>query len=109
MFRVLKDNGLAVSFNGWNRIGIFMQAWKAAGLRVVGHIVLTKPYASKSAFVGYKHESAYVLAKGRPVLPSKPLPDVMPWEYTGKPAKKSPVRGALHNGTGTSAMATATG
>ncbi|MBK4771946.1 MAG: DNA methylase [Pantoea sp. Morm] len=83
MFRVLKDNSLAVSFYGWKRIDIFMQAWKAAGFRVVGHIVFTKPYASKSAFVGYQHESAYVLAKGRPALPAKPLPDVMPWEYTG--------------------------
>ena len=26
MFRVLKDNSLAVSFYGWNRIDIFMQA-----------------------------------------------------------------------------------
>lgn len=66
MFRMLKDNSLAVSFYGWNRIDIFMQALKAAGFRVVGHIVFTKPYASKSAFVGYQHESAYVLAKGRP-------------------------------------------
>lgn len=59
-----------------------MQAWKEAGFRVVGHLVFTRPYASKSAFVGYQHESAYLLAKGRPPLPAKPLPDVMPWEYT---------------------------
>lgn len=83
MFRVLKPNSLAVSFYGWNRIDLFMAAWKAAGFRVVGHLVFTKPYASKSAFVGYQHESAYVLAKGRPPLPQNPLPDVMPWEYTG--------------------------
>ena len=83
MFRVLKANSLAVSFYGWNRVDLFMQAWKAAGFRVVGHIVFTKTYASKSAFVGYQHESAYVLAKGRPPLPEKPLPDVMPWQYTG--------------------------
>lgn len=73
MFRVLKPNSLAVSFYGWNRVDLFMQAWKAAGFRVVGHIVFTKTYASKSAFVGYQHESAYVLAKGRPPLPEKPL------------------------------------
>lgn len=83
MFRVLKNNSLAVSFYGWNRVDIFMQAWKAAGFRVVGHLVFTKTYASKSAFVGYQHESAYLLAKGRPPLPAKPLPDVMPWQYTG--------------------------
>ncbi|WP_436877897.1 DNA methyltransferase [Siccibacter turicensis] len=83
MFRVLKRDSLAVSFYGWNRVDTFMSAWKAAGFRVVGHIVFTKPYASKSAFVGYQHESAYVLAKGRPALPAAPLPDVLPWEYTG--------------------------
>lgn len=83
MYRVLKNNSLAVSFYGWNRVDIFMQAWKAAGFRVVGHLVFTKTYASKSAFVGYQHESAYLLAKGRPPLPANPLPDVMPWQYTG--------------------------
>lgn len=83
MFRVLKPNSLAVSFYAWNRVDLFMQAWKAAGFRVVGHVVFSKTYASKSAFVGYRHESAYILAKGRPPLPEKPLPDVMPWQYTG--------------------------
>lgn len=83
MYRVLKDNSLVVSFYGWNRVDTFMKAWKEAGFRVVGHLVFTKPYASKSAFVGYQHESAYLLAKGRPPLPAKPLPDVIPWEYTG--------------------------
>ncbi|AVF38059.1 DNA methyltransferase [Rahnella sikkimica] len=83
MFRVLKNDSLAVSFYGWNRVGQFMAAWKAAGFRVVGHIVFTKAYSSKSAFVSYRHESAYVLAKGRPPLPENPLPDVMPWAYSG--------------------------
>ena len=83
MFRVLKNDSLAVSFYGWNRIDQFMAAWKAAGFRVVGHLVFTKTYSSKSAFVGYRHECAYVLAKGRPPLPENPLPDVMPWAYSG--------------------------
>ncbi|CAM4001203.1 hypothetical protein SESI111939_11915 [Serratia silvae] len=63
--------------------GTFMVAWKQAGFRVVGHMVFTKPYASKSAFVGYQHECAYILAKGRPALPAQPRSDVQPWEYTG--------------------------
>lgn len=83
MYRVLKRDSLAVSFYGWNRIDIFMNAWKAAGFRVVGHLVFAKPYASKSAFVGYQHESAYLLAKGRPQVPASPLSDVIPWQYTG--------------------------
>lgn len=83
MFRVLKPNSLAVSFYGWNRVDTFMTAWKRAGFRVVGHLVFTKRYASKSAFVGYQHECAYILAKGRPPLPVNPMADVQPWEYTG--------------------------
>ncbi len=83
MFRVLKPNSLMVSFYGWNRADTFMTAWKAAGFRVVGHMVFTKTYASKSAYVGYKHECAYLLAKGRPALPANPLADVQPWKYTG--------------------------
>lgn len=61
MFRVLKPDSLAVSFYGWNRVDTFMTAWKRAGFRAVGHLVFTKRYASKSAFVGYQHECAYIL------------------------------------------------
>lgn len=83
MFRVLKKNALMVSFYGWNRVDAFMAAWKHSGFRVVGHLVFTKTYASKSAYVGYRHECAYILAKGRPALPENPLPDVLGWKYTG--------------------------
>jgi site-specific DNA-methyltransferase (adenine-specific) len=31
----------------------------------------------------YQHEAAYLLAKGRPELPSAPISDVLPWHYTG--------------------------
>lgn len=83
MYRVLKKDALMVSFYGWNRVDRFVNAWKAAGFSIVGHLVFTKTYASKSAFVGYTHECAYLLAKGRPQLPANPLPDVQPWKYTG--------------------------
>ncbi|WP_058912039.1 DNA methylase [Entomohabitans teleogrylli] len=83
MFRVLKPDSLMVSFYGWNRVDTFVAAWKKAGFRIVGHLVFAKTYASKSAFVSYQHESAYLLAKGRPTLPANPLPDVLPWKYTG--------------------------
>lgn len=83
MYRVLKKNALMVSFYGWNRIDRFMAAWKRAGFSVVGHLVFTKNYTSKSAYVAYRHECAYILAKGRPALPQKPLPDVLGWKYSG--------------------------
>lgn len=73
MYRVLKKDALMVSFYGWNRVDRFVAAWKNAGFSVVGHLVFTKNYTSKAAYVGYRHECAYILAKGRPRLPQNPL------------------------------------
>jgi DNA modification methylase len=83
MHRVLKPDSLAVSFYGWNKIDLFMNAWKSAGFYPVGHIVFRKHYSSSSRFVQHRHEQAYVLAKGRPALPDRPVPDVIDWTYTG--------------------------
>ncbi len=44
---------------------------------------LHQNYTSKAAYVGYRHECAYILAKGRPRLPQNPLPDVLGWKYSG--------------------------
>jgi len=81
--RVLKPDSLCVSFYGWNKTDVFMAAWREAGFAVVGHIVFRKHYASKSRFLSYEHESAYLLAKGRPSLPASPVPDVLDWQYSG--------------------------
>lgn len=81
--RLLKPHSFAISFYGWNRADLFLTAAKAAGFRAVGHLVFPKRYASKTGFVGYRHEAAYLLAKGRPAKPDKPPPDVIPWEYSG--------------------------
>lgn len=51
MYRVLKKDALMVSFYGWNRVDRFMSAWKNAGFSVVGHLVFTKNYTSKAAYV----------------------------------------------------------
>ncbi len=82
MSRVLKNNSLIVSFYAWNRADIFISAWKAAGFRIVGHLVFAKAYASKSTFVGYSRESAFLLAKGCLQTPANPVPDVIPWKHT---------------------------
>jgi len=83
MHRVLKDGGFCVSFYGWNKIDLFFDAWKEAGFRVVGHIVFRKGYASSERFLRYEHEQAYLLAKGEPILPAHPVPDVLDFPYTG--------------------------
>lgn len=83
MHRVLKDGGFCVSFYGWNKVDLFMDAWKGAGFRVVGHLVFRKCYASSARFLRYEHEQAYLLAKGNVSLPERPIPDVIDFPYTG--------------------------
>jgi adenine-specific DNA-methyltransferase len=84
MYRVLKPNRLCLSFYGWNRVDRFFASWKAAGFRAVGHLVWIKDYASNQGLVRYCHESAYLLAKGRPDKPRIILRDVLTgWQYTG--------------------------
>lgn len=83
MARAMKPNSYAICFAGWSALPEFTTAWKTAGLRIVGEIVWRKDYASRKGFTQYRHESAYVLAKGRPVLPQHPLPSVMEWTYSG--------------------------
>lgn len=61
------DEWLQPASNEMYRADRFIAAWKAAGFRIVGHLVFTKTYSSKAAYVGYRHECAYLLAKGRPL------------------------------------------
>src|SRR5688500_6569893 len=83
LYRVLKRDSLCISFYGWGLVDDFFRAWRKAGFRPVGHIVWVKDYASRERFLRYRHESAYLLAKGRPRLPRKPLDDIQPWVYSG--------------------------
>ena len=99
MFRVLRDDAFCISFYGWNRVDRFFAAWRAAGFRVVGHIVFAKQYQSNARFLAYQHESAYLLAKGQPALPATPLPDVLPWKYTGEPPPSDPEAGRMPDAT----------
>lgn len=82
-YRVLKQNRLAVMFYGWQAVDKFFDAWREAGFYPVGHIVFRKEYASKRRLVQYRHEQAYLLAKGRPPLPKNPIADVIDVDYSG--------------------------
>jgi site-specific DNA-methyltransferase (adenine-specific) len=83
MYRVLKPGTFCLSFYGWNAADKFIAAWRAAGFRIVGHLVFRKRYASSARFLRYEHECAYLLAKGHVQLPETPLSDVQDWIYTG--------------------------
>lgn len=78
MYRVLKPDSYCISFYGWNAIAEFSEAWKQAGFKVVGQIIWAKDYSSKSNYLNYRHESAFVLAKGNPAKPNNPIDDIQP-------------------------------
>jgi site-specific DNA-methyltransferase (adenine-specific) len=83
MYRVLAPDSFAVSFYGWPKADKFMEAYRNAGFRIVGHLMFPKRYASSTRFVKYQHESAHLLAKGNPQQPEQPIADVIEWQYTG--------------------------
>jgi DNA modification methylase len=82
-YRVLKQDHFMISFYGWTQVDKFFHAWRSAGFRIVGHLVFRKQYASKSRFLKYQHEQAYLLAKGNPTLPENPVADVIDMPYSG--------------------------
>ena len=83
-FRVLKNNRLMLCFYGWPRAEKFLEAWREAGFRPVGHLIFRKSYTTKATeFLKYQHEQAYLLAKGRPPMMGSPLPDVQRLLFTG--------------------------
>jgi adenine-specific DNA-methyltransferase len=83
IYRVLKPDHFCVSFYGFTKAEAFLSAWRQAGFDPIGHLVWVKPYASGEKFVRYYHQSAYLLAKGRPRRPRHRLPDVLDWRFTG--------------------------
>lgn len=96
-YRVLKSGGFCISFYGWSKADRYLAAWRKAGFRPVGHIVLIKSYTSGSGFLQYQHEQAYLLAKGRVDYPLFPISDVLHWKYTGNrlhPTQK-PIRALI--------------
>src|ERR1700733_823298 len=81
--RVLRRDSFCISFYGWPHADKFMAAWRAAGFRIVGHLVFRKAYASSVRLLRYQQELAYLLAKGSPKQPACPIPDVIDFRYTG--------------------------
>jgi site-specific DNA-methyltransferase (adenine-specific) len=83
IYRVLKPDRFCATFYGWPWIDRFMAAWRQSGFRPVSHFTWVKFHCSYAGYTAGHHEVGYLLAKGRPARPAKPLSDVLPWEYTG--------------------------
>ncbi|HVZ06718.1 DNA methyltransferase [Rhodopila sp.] len=84
IYRVMKPASFCVSFYGWNRVHLFMAAWRQAGLRAVGHIVFRKRYAyPRGSFVPSMRLRTCLpgVTYSRP--PAQPIPDVIEFRYTG--------------------------
>ena len=83
IFRVLRRDAFCVSFYGWHQADKFIAAWREAGFRLAGHLTFTKRYPSAERFLQYQHENAYLLTKGNPPQPTRRIPDVLAWKYSG--------------------------
>ena len=84
MARVLKNDGVLISFYGWSQVEKFMSAWKSAKLRPIAHLVFWKKYPSKEGLVRCRHECAFVLQKFHGSVSSNFLmSDVQYWPYSG--------------------------
>jgi DNA modification methylase len=82
-YRVLESDRFCVSFYGWPHADRFLNAYRAAGFRVVGHFAFPKRYTSTTKYLRYQHECAYLLAKGFPREPADTIGDVIDWTYSG--------------------------
>jgi site-specific DNA-methyltransferase (adenine-specific) len=82
LWRLLKPHSLCLSFYGWPHADTFMGTWKQIGFRPVSLITLVKDRFGFGHFTRSQHETAYLLAKGRPKKPERPISDVLEWEQT---------------------------
>jgi adenine-specific DNA-methyltransferase len=80
IWRVMKADSFAISFYGWTQADIFVGTFKALGFRLVSHLAFVKNVWGLGRFTRGQHETAYLLAKGRPKVPARGISDVIEWE-----------------------------
>jgi DNA modification methylase len=80
IWRLLKPDSLCFSFYGWQHAETFLFTWKGIGFRPVSLIALIKDRWGLGQFTRAQHETAYLLAKGRPRKPDAAISDVIHWE-----------------------------
>jgi site-specific DNA-methyltransferase (adenine-specific) len=80
LWRLLKPDTFCVSFYGWPHCDRFVGVWKRLGFRPVSHLAFVKNVWGLGRFTRGKHETAFLLAKGRPPRPPRGIADVIEWE-----------------------------
>ena len=66
---MMTPDTFAVSFYGWPHADLFVGAFKEVGFRLVSHLAFVKNVWGLGRFTRGQHETAYLLAKGRPPIP----------------------------------------
>ena len=80
IWRLLREDSFCISFYGWPHIDLFLGFWKKIGFRPVSHLAFVKSHWGLGRFTRGRHETAFLLAKGRPSKPKKAIPDVINWK-----------------------------
>lgn len=80
IYRLMKPDTLCVSFYGWPHVDRFLGIWKEIGFRPVSHLAFVKRQWGLGRFTRSGHETAYLLAKGRPRKPAAAVSDVFDWQ-----------------------------
>ena len=80
IWRVMKPDTCCVSFYGWPHVDTFLGIWKELGFRPVSHLAFVKRQWGFGRFTRGTHETAFLLAKGRPAKPVTAISDVFDWQ-----------------------------
>ena len=81
--RIMKEDSLMVSFYGYPHADKFINSWRKHDLEIKSHIVWIKNNMGLGWFTRTQHETAYLLAKGKPSKPKKAYSDI--YHATEKP------------------------
>ena len=79
IWRLMKPDTLCVSFYGWVHSDAFLGIWKSIGFRPVSHLAFVKRQWGLGRFTRGTHETAFLLAKGKPPRPKLAASDVIDW------------------------------
>jgi site-specific DNA-methyltransferase (adenine-specific) len=79
IWRVLKQDTFCVSFYGRPEADLFLGAWKSVGFRPVSHLAFVKNVWGLGRMTRGQHETANLLAKGKPRPPERGISDVIDW------------------------------
>jgi site-specific DNA-methyltransferase (adenine-specific) len=85
MYRVLKSDGLMVSFYGWPRVDAFMAAWRTCGFKPVSHMVWIKNVWGLGYYTRGQHEPLFVLAMPDTKKPERAISDVIEFNRVTNP------------------------